>query len=182
MARTAAPAKRVPDGCRPQNMHAGLPRARLEHTRGSDGPERAADGEVQLRGKVPGQSSGRVPPQGHTAVNRDKCCPISPREAMDKLQGGSDSTKLGWDPTIGVSRSSERCRCLLVTLGAKWCPACEKEQPQLVTDVNADPSFCVLGVLRAWRRRARRRRVTSTPGARRFDQNPNVVLGSPATD
>src|SRR5579872_4113465 len=56
----------------------------------------------------------------------------------------TDSTRLPWDTNIQFADYHQpSCQCLLVTIGALWCTACQQEQPQLVSDVAGDPSFCV---------------------------------------
>ena len=40
-----------------------------------------------------------------------------------------------------------RCRCLLVTVEAFWCPPCKFEQPHLVAAVERDPSICLVEIL-----------------------------------
>ena len=51
----------------------------------------------------------------------------------------TDSTRLPWDPGIALSEyhADPSCKCLLVTICALWCTACQREQAQLVTEVNA---------------------------------------------
>jgi hypothetical protein len=61
----------------------------------------------------------------------------------------TDSTKLTWDTSIKLSEfhANSTCACLLISMGASWCPACMDEQPALADDVATDPSFCVLEIL-----------------------------------
>jgi hypothetical protein len=61
----------------------------------------------------------------------------------------TDSTQLSWDTSIQLSDyyAKPSCKCMLITIGARWCGACQMEQPQLISDVSGDPSFCVLGVV-----------------------------------
>jgi hypothetical protein len=64
----------------------------------------------------------------------------------------TDSSQLSWDPSIRIAdfyarAQSGECTCLLITVGATWCSACQDEQPQLISDVQGDPTFCVLGIL-----------------------------------
>ena len=133
-----------------------------------------------------GADSAPVPyPAGPYGSEVGQVLPDFAAEGYRLSPGETDSTKLGWDPGIRLSEyhADSRCRCLLVTLGAKWCPACEKEQPQLVTDVNADPSFCVLGVLQEGLAKAGTATKSDVDAwTQHFDQNFNVVLGSPATE
>jgi hypothetical protein len=61
----------------------------------------------------------------------------------------TDATQLMWDTTIrsGDYHRDPQCKCLLVTIGARWCGPCKQEQPQLVGDIAGDPDFCVLNIL-----------------------------------
>jgi len=61
----------------------------------------------------------------------------------------SDSTMLTWEKNLSFNdfHANPKCKCLLITFGALWCPACQQEQPKLVDDVGGDDSFCVLGIV-----------------------------------
>jgi thiol-disulfide isomerase/thioredoxin len=64
----------------------------------------------------------------------------------------TDSTQLTWDTSISLSDYFQKaqtgeCTCMLITVGATWCGACQEEQPDLISNVQSDPSFCMLGIL-----------------------------------
>ena len=54
-----------------------------------------------------------------------------------------------WDTNIRLNDfyNNPACKCLLITIGATWCTACQEEQPAIIADVVSDPNFCVLGIL-----------------------------------
>jgi hypothetical protein len=96
----------------------------------------------------------------------------------------TDSTRVPWTTNIQFGDYHQpACQCLVVTIGAIWCTACQQEQPQLVSDVAGDSSFCVLGVLQEGQ-------FQGTPATRAdvdtwtqgFSQNFSVAQGSTATD
>src|SRR5579883_2387829 len=51
----------------------------------------------------------------------------------------TDSTKVAWSTGIDVAEyhRNPACKCLMVTIGATWCSACQVEQPTLVKEVAA---------------------------------------------
>ncbi len=61
----------------------------------------------------------------------------------------TDSTKVPWETDIKLSDyyMDPTCKCLLLTVGARWCGACQQEQPSVIADVQQDPHFCVMGIL-----------------------------------
>ena len=61
----------------------------------------------------------------------------------------TDATMLTWDDKITMKdfHDSTKYQCLVVTLGATWCGACQQEQPALTADVTGDDKFAVLGIL-----------------------------------
>src|SRR5437879_6476316 len=46
----------------------------------------------------------------------------------------TDSSKLTWATDIKLQdfNFNPVCKCLLISIGATWCPACQEEQPALV--------------------------------------------------
>jgi hypothetical protein len=62
----------------------------------------------------------------------------------------TDSTMLTWATDIRMAdyyAMSDKCKCMVLTMGATWCPACNQEQATLIQDVAGDPEFCVLNIL-----------------------------------
>jgi hypothetical protein len=60
----------------------------------------------------------------------------------------TDSTQLTWSNiTLSDYHNNPRCKCMLITVGALWCSACQQEQPQLIQDAASDNNFCVLGIV-----------------------------------
>jgi hypothetical protein len=92
---------------------------------------------------------------------------------------------LPWDSTIafGDYNANPACKCLVITIGALWCSACQDEQPSLATDVSGDPSFCVLGILMDGQNQG----VAATKAdvdtwTQYFKQNFTVAQGTPASE
>jgi len=99
-------------------------------------------------------------------------------------RGHTDSTELSWDTGIKLSEYHDgaKCGCLLITLGAPWCAACQQEQPQLVKEVYWDPEFCVLGVVQeGTERQDVATKADVDAWTQHFNQNFNVVQGTATT-
>jgi hypothetical protein len=93
----------------------------------------------------------------------------------------TDSTQLTWDTSIHLAdyHANPSCACMLITIGASWCQACQEEQPSLADDVAADPGFCVLGILQE----GMQQQVIATKDdvdawTQQFQENFTVALGT----
>jgi hypothetical protein len=87
-----------------------------------------------------------------------------------------------WSSAISLSdvRAGSACECMILTLGATWCSACQYEQPDLVAAVSSDPALCVVGVLQEGATRgvmAERADVDDWVGY--YHQNFVVLQGTP---
>lgn len=97
----------------------------------------------------------------------------------------TDSARLTWDPGIELYeyRADPSCKCLLITVCALWCTACQREQAQLVTDVSRDPSFCVLAIVQDGPvKQVMATRQDVDAWTQRYSQNFSVVQGTPSTE
>jgi hypothetical protein len=100
----------------------------------------------------------------------------------------TDSTQLPWDTSISIAdfyakAQSGACSCMLISVGATWCGACQDEQPSVISDVQSDPTFCVLGILQDGQNpgvNATQQDVTDW--TQTFHQNFTVAQGSSRTE
>jgi hypothetical protein len=79
-------------------------------------------------------------------------------------------------------RANPACKCILVTIGASWCGACQSEQPDLVADVSSDPNFCVLGILQEGPSGSLATKSDLDQWEGAFGQNFPVMLGTNGTE
>ena len=70
-------------------------------------------------------------------------------ETMPDVSAPGYLANQSWSTSVRLSqlRANPACKCIVVTIGASWCGACQYEQPDLVSDVSSDAGFCVLGIL-----------------------------------
>jgi hypothetical protein len=97
----------------------------------------------------------------------------------------TDSSMLTWDTNIKLSdfHANSACKCMVVTIGATWCGACQQEQPTLVSDISSDPNFCVLGILQDGPNQGTPATQTDVDNwTQQFFQNFPVVKGTTTTD
>ncbi|MSP60407.1 MAG: hypothetical protein EXR72_08705 [Myxococcales bacterium] len=95
----------------------------------------------------------------------------------------TDSSNLMWDTTIRLANyhNNKQCKCLLITMGARWCGPCKQEQPKLVQAVDSDPEFCVMGVLQEGNSMAPASRNDVDAWTATFHQNFFVTQGNIGT-
>src|SRR6185369_12280769 len=55
----------------------------------------------------------------------------------------TDSTKLTFENIKLSDYLTKSCSCLAITIGARWCGACQQEQPALKTVVSQHSDLCV---------------------------------------
>jgi hypothetical protein len=89
-----------------------------------------------------------------------------------------------WSSSIQLSdvRADPACKCLILTIGATWCGACQEEQPDLIQDVASDPAFCVVSVLQEGPSGAPATRADVDEWIGYFNQNFVVLQGNSATE
>jgi hypothetical protein len=120
-------------------------------TRGSSTGPGPMSGDQADGGGVPQMMQTPDPgpyPQGPYGGEKGNTLPNLALEGYRLTPAQTDSTMATWatDIHLGEYRKPD-CKCLVVTLGALWCTACQDEQPQLISDVANDPSFCVVGIV-----------------------------------
>jgi hypothetical protein len=138
----------------------------------TDTPDMAQPPQLQYPSGPYGHQPGNVMPNLTLAGYR-----LTPQQ--------TDSTQLSWDPSITFNdfHSNPACTCMLITIGAVWCGACQQEQPALVSDVSADPGFCVLGILQeSDTQGVTASRADVDTWTQYYKQNFTVVQGTGATD
>jgi hypothetical protein len=61
----------------------------------------------------------------------------------------TDSSKLTWDNTISLSdyHANSANTCMVLSIGATWCGACQQEQPAMTGDIQSTPGLAALGIL-----------------------------------
>jgi hypothetical protein len=100
----------------------------------------------------------------------------------------TDSSQLSWDTSIRIADFYARgqtgdCACMLITVGATWCSACQDEQPSAISDVQSDPTFCVLGILQEGQNPGVNASQSDVSAwTQSFHQNFTVVQGSASTE
>ena len=89
-----------------------------------------------------------------------------------------------WSTAMKLSdiRANPACKCLVLTIGATWCGACQDEQPDLVSDTTSDPNFCVLGILQEGPSGAVATKTDVDNWENAFHQNFPVMQGNATTE
>jgi len=98
--------------------------------------------------------------------------------------GHTDATQLPWAEDIKLSEFyyNAACKCMLITIGATWCTACQQEQPAVIADVEGDPNFCVLGVLQEGLTGATATQSDVEEWTAEYSQNFPVIQGNTKTN
>jgi hypothetical protein len=145
---------------------------------GSDGGS-GGGGDPDLA--PPGYGEYPLGPYGHQQGNT---LPNIPLAGYRLTPAQTDSTQLTWDTTIQFADFHKPdCGCLLITIGALWCSACQDEQPALIDDVAADPSFCVLGIVQeGLAQGSTATQANVNTWTQNFYQNFTVVQGTSKTN
>jgi len=105
-------------------------------------------------------------------------------ETMPDVSGPGYLANQSWSTNARLSdlRANPACKCIVVTIGATWCGACQYEQPDLVSDVSSDPAFCVLGILQEGSSGATATRPDLDAWEGTYNQNFPVMLGNANTE
>jgi len=95
----------------------------------------------------------------------------------------TDSTKLTFENIKLSDYLTKSCSCLAITIGARWCGACQQEQPALKTVVSQHSDLCVLGVLQESNTNGSPAQKSDVDAwTTQFKQNFSVIQGTPTTD
>jgi hypothetical protein len=105
-------------------------------------------------------------------------------DTLGEISGAGYTATGAWSSSLRLSdlRNDPACKCILVTIGASWCGACQAEQPDLVSAVGSDPSFCVLGILQEGQTHDPATTSDLNAWQATFDQNFPVMLGTADTE
>jgi hypothetical protein len=107
-----------------------------------------------------------------------------PGETLGDFSAAGYTASHTWSTSIKLSdiRANPACKCLIISIGATWCSACQEEQPDLIQDVSSDPAFCVVGILQEGASGSRAVRADVDEWTDYYNQNFTVLQGNSATE
>jgi hypothetical protein len=132
---------------------------------------------------------GNMPAQPDLAMPASTAYPSGPYgnqlgDTLADITGQGYSATGAWSNSLRLSdlHDNPACKCILVTIGASWCGACQAEQPDLVSDVGSDPAFCVFGILQEGETQDPATTSDLDAWEGTYNQNFPVMLGTPDTE